>query len=295
MRKELLGLAAGLSQRGEPFVVAMVVRRESYSSAQQGDMAIITADAVFHGWLGGSCTHSSVQREAARALADGAPRLVSLSTEPDRRPGVTPLPMICLSGGTVEIYIEPVLPAPRLVLFGVTPVVRALAQLGKAMGYGVDVADPEAPAADLPYADRVFTDLGAVELRTHGRAPYTVVASMGRNDEDAVAAALAIRPAYIGVVASRARFAVLRETLLRRGVTAEALDAIRSPAGLDIGPEPAAEEIDPVCNMRVSVATARHIGEWNGRTWYFCNARCKDAFLAGPHRYVDTGSPGAGR
>ena len=326
MRKELLGLAAELSQRGEPFVVAMVVRRESYSSAQQGDMAIITADAVFHGWLGGSCTHSSVQREAARALADGAPRLVSLSTEPDRRPGVTPLPMTCHSGGTVEIYIDPVLPAPRLALFGVTPVVRALAQLGKAMGYGVDVADPEAPAADLPYADRVFTDLGAVELRTHGRAPYTVVASMGRNDEDAVAAALAIRPAYIGVVASRARFAVLRETLLRRGVTAEALDAIRSPAGLDIGgrlpeelalsilaeivqvrravrlgadvaplAEPAAEEIDPVCNMRVSVATARHIGEWNGRTWYFCNARCKDTFLAAPHRYVDTGPPGTGR
>ena len=326
MRKELLGLAAELSQRGEPFVVAMVVRRESYSSAQQGDMAIITADGTFHGWLGGSCTRPSVEREAARALADGAPRLMSLSPEPDRRPGVTPLPMACHSGGTVEIYIEPVLPAPRLVLFGVTPVARALAQLGKAMGYGVDIADPEAHAAALPYADRVFTDMAAVELRSHGRAPYAVVASMGENDEDAVAAALAIRPAYLGVVASRARFAVLRETLLGRGVTAEALDAIRSPAGLDIGgrlPEevalsilaeivqvrralrlgadvapvaaPAAEEIDPVCNMRVSVATARHIGEWNGRTWYFCNARCKDTFLAGPHRYVDTGSSGAGR
>jgi len=328
MRKELLGLAAELSQRGEPFVVAMVVRREAYSSAQQGDMAIITADGTYHGWLGGSCTRPSVQREAARALADGTPRLLSLSPEPDPhpRPGVTPLPMTCHSGGTVEIYIEPVLPAPRLVLFGVTPVVRALAQLGKAMGYSVDVADPDARAAEHPYADRVFTDLGAAELCAHGSAPYAVVASMGVNDEDAVAAALAMRPAYVGVVASRTRFAVLRETLLGRGVAAQALDAIRNPAGLDIGGrlpeelalsilaeivqvrravqrgadvapivEPVAEEIDPVCSMRVGVATARHTGEWNGRTWYFCNARCKDTFLAAPHRYVDTGPPGTGR
>src|SRR5262249_55215031 len=169
---------------------------------------------VWWGWGVGGGTRRSVEGEAARALADGAPRLVSLSPEPDRRPGVTPLPMTCHSGGTVEIYIEPVLPAPRLVLFGMTPVARALAQLGKAMGYGIDVADPQAHAAELPYADRVFTDLGAVELQPHGRAPYAVVASMGENDEEAVAAALAIRPAYLGVVASRARFAVLRETLL---------------------------------------------------------------------------------
>src|SRR5262245_58559300 len=163
MRKELLGLAAELSQRGEPFVVAVVVRREPYSSAQLGDMAIITADGGYHGWLGGSCTRPSVEREAARALADGAPRLVSLSPEPDQRPGVTPVPMTCHSGGTVEIYIEPVLPAPRLVLFGATPVALALAQLGKAMGYGIDVADPEAHAVEIPYADRVFTEIRAAE------------------------------------------------------------------------------------------------------------------------------------
>src|SRR5262249_3788804 len=227
MRKELLGLAAELSQRGEPFVVAMVVRRESYSSAQLGDMAIITADGGYHGWLGGSCTRPSVQREAARALADGAPRLVSLSPEPDPRPGVTPLPMTCHSGGRVDIYIQPVLPAPRLVLFGLTPVARALAQLGKAMGYSVDVAAREAHAVDFPHADRVFSDLGAAELHAPGPAPYAVVASMGENDEDAVAAALATRPAYVGVVASRRRFAVLRETLLGRGVAPPALDAIK--------------------------------------------------------------------
>jgi xanthine dehydrogenase accessory factor len=318
MNQELLQLAAELSRRGEPFVVATVVRRESYSSAQVGNMAIITADGSYRGWLGGSCTRPSVQREAARALADGQPRLVSLSPEPDPHPrmGVTQLPMTCHSGGTVDIYIEPVLAAPRLVVFGVSPVARTLAQLAKAMGYRVDLADPDAHAAELPGVDRVFTALDAAELRAPGPAPYVVVASMSENDEDAVAAALATGPAYLGVVASRKRFAIMHETLVGRGVAAAALAGIKSPAGLDLGgrtpeevalsilaeivqlrratpltlataPAPA-EAIDPVCNMTVVVAGARHTGEWNGRTWYFCNPRCKDKFLADPHRYLDS-------
>src|SRR5437899_13025655 len=104
MRAELLELAADLARRGEPFVLAMVVRRESCSSAHQGDMAVITADGGYHGWLGGNCTQPTVKREAKRALADGRPRLVSLSPEParDQRPGVTALPMTCHSGGSVD-------------------------------------------------------------------------------------------------------------------------------------------------------------------------------------------------
>jgi len=151
MRTELLQLAADLARRGEPFVLAMVVRRESFSSAHQGDMAIITADGSYHGWLGGNCTRPVVRRETARALADGQPRLVALSPDPLReaRPGVVALPMTCHSGGSVEIYLEPVLPPPRLLLFGDSPGARALAQLGKAMGYAVEVGDPAAAKAPL--------------------------------------------------------------------------------------------------------------------------------------------------
>ena len=320
MKKELLQLATELSQRGEPFVVATVVRREAYSSAQVGNMAIITADGVYRGWLGGSCTRPSVQREAARALADGQPRLISLSPEPDLHPrqGVTALPMTCHSGGTVDIFIEPVLPAPRIVIFGVSPVARTLAQLGKAMDYAIDLADPDAHPDELPGVDRVFKTLDAPELRSSA-GPFVVVASMGENDEDAVGAAIALSPAYLGVVASRKRFGLLREILVDRGVPAAALDRIKSPAGLDLGgraPEEVAlsilaeivqqrrsatavtaaaavapivaEAIDPVCNMTVTVAGARHTGEWNGQTWYFCKARCKDMFLADPHRFLDS-------
>ena len=340
MNKQLLERAAELARRGESFAFAVVVRREPYSSSQPGDAAIITADGSYHGWLGGNCTRPSVQREAAAALADGKPRLISLSPEPDAqiRVGVTPLPMTCHSGGTVEIFIEPVLAAARLVVFGVSPVARAVAQLGKAMGYLVDIVDPEAHPAELPHADRVFSDLAAPELRAGPPVSYVVVASMGACDEDAVAAALAMRPRYLGVVASRKRFAILRDTLLDRGISAHALDAIQSPAGLDLGgrlpeevalsilaeivqrrhaarapvdnavtaqvpvalvPPPAAAApltaIDPVCHMTVTIATARHVGSWDGRTWYFCNPRCKDKFLAEPARFLEAPSAGAAR
>jgi xanthine dehydrogenase accessory factor len=377
LNKQLLERAAELARRGESFVLAMVVRREPYSSSQQGDMAIITSDGTYHGWLGGNCTRPSVQREAAAALLDGKPRLISLSPEPELPPrvGVTPLVMTCHSGGTVDIFLEPVLAAPRLVVFGASPVARAVAQLGKVMGYLVDVVDPsgeaprpagravggptprdsaslvdpEAHPAELPHADRVFTDLAAAELRAGPSIAYAVVASMGECDEDAVAAALAMRPAYLGVVASRKRFAILRQTLLDRGVSAHALDAIKSPAGLDLGgrqPEEVAlgilaeivqgkhagrtvgehavatapvtpaiaatpvtpvtpatpvahpgplSAIDPVCHMTVTIATARHTGTWDGRTWYFCNPRCKDKFLAEPQRHLAPPSTGAAR
>jgi xanthine dehydrogenase accessory factor len=207
LNKQLLERAAELAQRGESFVFAVVVRREPYSSSQQGDSAIITADGSYHGWLGGNCTRPQVLREAAQALLDGKPRLIALSPEPELhvRIGVTPLPMTCHSGGTVDIFLEPVLAAPRLVVFGVSPVARAVIQLGKAMGYLVDVVDPDAHAAELPHADRVFTDLMAGELRTGAPIASAVVASMGEHDEDAVAAALTMRPAYLGVVASRTR------------------------------------------------------------------------------------------
>src|ERR1700712_1724903 len=114
MRAELLQMAADLAQREEPFVLAVVGRRHPASSSQAGDMALITAAGDFHGWLGGSCTQPTVVREAQRALADGLPRLVVLAPDPEteRRPGVAVFPMTCHSGGTVEIYLEPIVPGP---------------------------------------------------------------------------------------------------------------------------------------------------------------------------------------
>ena len=240
MRAELLQLAAELARAGTPFVMATVVWRQAPSSAQRGDGAIVTADGTFHGWLGGACTQPTVVAEAHAALADGKPRVLALSPEPQAvaRPGVAVFPMTCHSGGSVEIYLEPVLPAQRLVVFGLTPAARTLARLGRDVGWAVTVVDREGGGEGVG-------DLGGIEVRPASaagdlggspeRPPFAVVACMGDGDEEAIEAALALRPAYLGVVASRRRFAVLRSTLLARGGDEAALAAIRSPAGLDLG------------------------------------------------------------
>ncbi len=264
-------------------------------------------------------------REARLALADGKPRLIVLTPDPEasRRPGVNVFPMTCHSGGSVEIYLEPILPAPRLAVFGVSPTARALARLGKAMGYSVVAADVAAEPEMFPEADQVLTDPEDPELRAAASRTtcFAVVATMGERDEEAIRAALSLAPSYLGVVASSRRFAQMRETLLAQGVSAAALDAIRSPAGIAIGahtPEeialavlaeiverrraaaPEAEEkeeeeasaqaIDPICGMTVDVATARHTAEHAGRTWYFCCGGCRARFLAAPERFAVAGS-----
>jgi xanthine dehydrogenase accessory factor len=198
--------------------------------------------------------------------------------------------MTCHSGGSVDIYLEPMLPSPRLLLFGDSPCARALASLGEVMGYAVE-RDPQS---------------------THAGKLLAVIATMGENDEESLAAALAAKPSYVAVVASRKRFGELRESMLARGFSAAALDEVHNPAGLDIGarlPEEVAlsilaqivqlrrseaapeapkveSAIDPVCGMTVDVATAKHRGQYQGRDFYFCNARCKEKFLAFPDRFL---------
>jgi xanthine dehydrogenase accessory factor len=320
VRPDLLTLAAGLAEREERFAFVTVVRREPPSSARVGDVALVTERGEYHGWAGGGCTRSTVLREAQRAIADGVPRLLSLSPEPEggRRPGVVFLPMTCESGGTVEIYVEPVLPAARLLLFGSSPAVRVLARIGHAMGYRVDVVDPDADKAGFPDADRLLHSIAADELP---RGAHVLVATMGDGDVEAIEAALARSPAYLGVIASPKRFAQLREALLARGVSGEALERIAAPAGLDIGahapeeiavsimaqiverrrrsatqttsaqvPEPPREAVDPVCGMKVTVAGARHTAEALGVAYYFCCAGCRTKFLAEPARFLGAGS-----
>jgi xanthine dehydrogenase accessory factor len=322
MHTQLLELAADLARREAPFVLAVVVWRQPASSAQAGDMALITDAGHFHGWLGGSCIQPTVVREARRAIADGTPRLIALSPDPQtsRWPGAVVFPMTCHSGGSVEIYLEPILPAARLVVFGLSPTARALVKVGKAMGYVVYAIGLGAEPALFPEADHVMVSLVAPELTAAAtRGPcFAVVATMGEQDEDAIRAALALRPAYVGVVASTKRFAQIRQTLVGQGVTAVALDAIRSPAGVAIGaqtpeeiavsvlaeiverrhakptapatvdaltPEPATA-IDPICGMTVEIAGARHTAEHGGRTFYFCCGGCRERFLAAPDRYA---------
>jgi len=312
-KRELFELAGSLTRAGRSFVIATVVRRDGLTSAHQGDMAIIDDAGQFHGWVGGGCTRPTVEREAAEVLAKKKPRLIALSPEPtEPRAGIVALPMTCSSGGTVEIYLDPVIASPRIVLFGRSPIITALAAVAHAIGYLVDVADPDIHADEVPGADRVFTSIDAPEL---AGAMFAVVGTMGELDEHAVLRALALEPAYVGVIASRRRYSLLRDALAARGVDVATLASIANPAGLDLGareagevaisilaqivalrngvaaaaidgsqaapaPPVAATAIDPICKMTVTIETAKHVAEVDGQTFYFCCGGCKTKFLS---------------
>ncbi len=249
MNPRLLEIASRLAAERIPYALASVVRREAPTSAQVGDAALVTADGRCLGWVGGSCTRPTVVREALAALADGEPRLIALDPDPaaPRPDGGRVLPMTCHSRGRVDVYIEPILPAPALYVFGVAPAARALARLGAAMGYRVTAVDPDADADAFPDAAEVRETLDVREGRADAgavgaRAPrFAVVATQGQWDEGAAAQALGLHPDYLGVIASARRFDEIRAHLRGAGFDADAIARISNPAGLDIGARTAEE------------------------------------------------------
>jgi xanthine dehydrogenase accessory factor len=211
-----------LTRRGEPFALATVVWRQSPSSSQPGARAIITAGGELHGWIGGACAEPVVIREAQHVMAEGTARLLLLGSPeqfgaavPD---GMTVIPISCQSEGALEVYIEPVLPVPHLVIVGDSPMTRTLASLAGALGWRTEeIRGPD------------FTPEAA-----DGRS-MIVVATQGHDDEDVLERAVAVRPAYLGLVGSRRRGATVLGYLADRGVPRDELDRVRVPAGLDLG------------------------------------------------------------
>jgi xanthine dehydrogenase accessory factor len=311
-------LARDRDRRNQPYVIATVVWRRAPSSGKPGSKALIDADGKVSGWLGGACSEPAVVREARLALADGKPRLMSLGPGDElgaeTREGVVRAPISCQSEGALEIFLEPVLPAPELVAIGRSPAVDALVTMGGALGWRTVIVDDGGATADHPAADRVITelDLAAVPI---GERSLVVVATQGHYDEPALEQALAAHPAYVGLVASRTRADAVLAYLRERGVDAESLGRVHAPAGLDLGgidheeiavailaelvalraATPSAvggaagtaddELIDPVCGMAVAVES-RHRTTHDGIEYRFCSAGCAASFEADPDRYA---------
>ena len=237
--------AAELVAADRPFTVATVVAVRKPTSARPGASGIVHPDGSIEGWVGGSCAQPVVVREALRALADGQPRLLRLSRdgpgEGRRADGVIELVMTCHSGGTLEIYVEPHVPAPQLWVVGTTPIAGALARLGTAAGWRVTVIDPVADPDAFAEASRVHVSADIRGLDPEA-SPYVVVASQGIWDEEAVGLALTRDAAYVGLVASPTRAGVVREWLHEETTIGdERIAALRAPAGLDLGAETAEE------------------------------------------------------
>jgi xanthine dehydrogenase accessory factor len=227
-----------LNHAAEPFAIATVVRCEKPTSAKPGAKAIITANGALRGWIGGACAEPIVRQEALKTLRDGKPRLLrigpSVSDEVKTEAGVIEFLMTCHSGGTLEIYIEPVMPQPQLVLIGESPVAETLARLGRAVNFSVVVIDPDATPERFSETDKILTELDLSQLKFTPQT-YIVVATHGKYDERALEQMLATEAPYIAFVTSKKRGQAAIDYLREIGVPAEKLARIKFPAGLDIG------------------------------------------------------------
>jgi len=218
----VLERASELARQGQSFALATVVWRQGPSSGQLGSRAIITADGEVHGWIGGACAEPVVIRQARQVIADAEPRLLLLGT-PDQfgetvPEGMTVVPIACQSEGALEVFIEPVQLAPRLIVVGRSPMAQTLAALADALGWRTALLDgPDFSAADADERSMV------------------VVATQGHGDEEAVEQAVLARPAYVGLVASQRRGAAVLGYLADRGLPQDQLDRVHAPAGLDLG------------------------------------------------------------
>lgn len=240
-------LSTELRERGEPFVRVTVVRREPPVSAHVGDEAIVTADGEIHGWVGGAnCARSVVTREAEAALATGEPKFVGLAPDPTEieRPGLEAFPMTCHSGGTIEVFLDPVVPARSIVIVGDTPVAHALADLVTTVSYEVVVVAGEDGGVQVDDAITTVTAVTPEAIReaTPG-VPSVVAASMGDYDVGAVVAGITLGADYLGLVASDRRAEAVAERAAERlDVDSAAVrEVITTPAGVDIGAETPAE------------------------------------------------------
>lgn len=292
----VLERAVELAESGEPFVLATVVWREGPSSGQQGSRAIYTASGQMHGWIGGACAEPVFIREAKAVLSAGQPRLLALGAEErfgDLPQGTEAIAMSCQSEGALQIYLEPVVPVPHLVIVGDSPMATSLAGMAAALDWRVE---------QLTGAE--FSE-GLV-----GESSIVVVATQGHGDEDVITAALKASPAYLGVVASSRRADSLRAYLDEAGVCGGTIAGLRMPAGLDLGSTTHKEmavailaelvqlraegvftssghvasevptAVDPICGMTVEAVDTSHSLEVDGDIVYFCCPGCRAAYAA---------------
>jgi xanthine dehydrogenase accessory factor len=316
MFDQFLSKAGEMLASGQPFAIAEVVRYLKPISGKSGDKAIISADGTIWGWIGGGCAQPAVVKEALKALKDGRPRLVRISASSLQDEGVVAYNMTCHSGGTLEVYIEPVLPKPHILILGRSPVGRTLSNLAKAINYSVTVAAPGADRATYPDADVIKPDLNLSGMNI-GPRTFIVVSTQGEGDEAALEQALQTNASYVAFVASKAKAAKVTQTLSERGVDKANLDRLRAPAGLNIqarsqeeiavsilaeivqlgrshatereetgeASDIPKESIDPICGMTVDIARAKHKSEFEGRFFLFCCAGCKQTFDEHPEKY----------
>jgi xanthine dehydrogenase accessory factor len=323
MFDEFLSRAGALRSQDRPFATAIVVSYQPPVSGKPGDKAIIEADGSVWGWIGGGCVQPLVIREALQAIEDGIPRLVRIAPSPtsESEERTINYTMTCHGGGALDIYIEPVLPKPQILIIGRSPVAQTLCKLGKAVGYRITVVSGGVNQENFPEADIRAEELNLQHLQITPET-YVVVSTQGEQDEEALEQASRTNASYISFVASEVKAQKVLAFLVEKGIPRDRLSRIRSPAGLHLGglsPQEIAvsilaeivqirktrnapveqEEIagvrlgqseakDPVCGMPVDESETKYVSDYRGKAYFFCCAGCKQAFDKQPEAHLNS-------
>lgn len=324
MLESFLDKGQELRKRNEPFAIAVVVRREAPSSGKTGDKAIINKFGEIIGWVGGGCVRAILIKEAEDAMKTGIARLVRIgkSLTQSQQEGVMEYKMTCQSEGLVEVFIEPVLPPPHLVVMGKTAIAKALVKLAKTTGFRVTAVAPDIKPDTFDKVDELITQYNLKQVNTT-EASCIVVATQGDQDETALQEAVGKVNCYLGFVSSRKKGNKVMDYLKDAGVDPVRVAAIKSPAGIDINaksPEevaisilaeiiqvksqaPAASAftqfdttraeagkpkfyINPECGVPVDVNSPKHVIDYKGEKVYFCCDGCKVKFEQDPEKYM---------
>lgn len=325
MFDKFLEYALDLKKKNEPFAMATVIWREAPSSGKAGDKAVINKFGEILGWVGGGCVQGIVIKEAEDAMKSGKPRTVIIgkSILPLKQEGLKEYEMTCQGEGSIELFIEPVMPQPHLVVVGKSAIAKSLVKLAHAAGYRITGVAEGANLQTYEKVDELITQISLENVKTTP-STFIVVATQGEQDEKALEEALKKESAYLGFVASRKKMAAIANYLAGAGIDKQAIATIKSPAGIDISakspeevaisilgemiqvqhsaPHPGSFErfdesnaetgaspkyyINPVCGIPVDINHPMHIIDYKGEKVYFCCDGCKVQFEADPEKYM---------
>ncbi len=309
--------ASELEKKSIPFAIATVIDTVAPTSAKPMAKAIITLDRKMEGWIGGGCARDTVIDEALYCLKTGMASVLRLSPEQLSDGNVSykkEIFLACESGGTLEFHIEPVLPMTKLVIYGNTPTVSALVKMAEILNYEIYTMAPGISKMDLPDGVIKKEEFSIIEGQC-----VAIVATQGDGDLKALKAAVASKPEFLSLIASKKKTNTLLKQLENEGIEKDMIGSIKFPAGLDIGaitpqeiavsimaelvqqkraaihrdeiilevkdPEDGKEK-DPICGMLVSPQTADSFSEFEDIIYYFCCGGCKEKFEAEPVAYI---------
>ena len=321
MYNDLIHQISKYMEQGEEFAVAQVIWREAPSSGKPGDKAIILKDGTMIGWIGGGCVKGIAIKEAHEAIRENKSRLVRIN--PDEVNGEEDsnhktYRMTCHSGGTMELFVEPITPNPQLIIVGKSNIARALSKLAIAANLRVNVLSNDVHKGMFPGVNNLHDRVDFSKINIDQNT-FIVVATQGEDDEESIRKALETSCNYVGFISSLRKSVKIKEYLEQTELSANRINELKTPVGMDINaklPEEIAisilaeivelfrdpnrkvdnesdtvinddSYINPVCGVSVSKKDAKHVLEYGAHTVYFCCDGCKVSFKTEPEKYIE--------